>query len=417
MENIENDERAERAVLVNIDTGEYDVDSSFDELSELAETAGAEVVAVMSQKRDTPNAATFVGRGRLEELRVYCADNDIDLLIFDSELTPSQQRNIEELTDVRVIDRTTLILDIFAAHARSGEGKLQVEIAQLKYTLPRLGGKGVQLSRLGGGIGTRGPGETKLETDKRHIRRRIKKLEDELEALKKRRSLMRERRVKDRVTTAAIVGYTNAGKSTLMNALTNADVLAEDKLFVTLDPTARALTLPSGRKIMLIDTVGLIRRLPHHLVEAFLSTLEEAAAADVILNVCDASSDECAEHLRVTDEILTELECTDKPIISVMNKCDLVKDAADIPAVGKSVMISALNGYGLQKLLDMIESVLPPTRREAEFLFPYSLSSAVAELHRDGAVSIEEYREEGVYLKAVADISFIDRYKNCLIPK
>ncbi len=282
----ENSQAPERAVLVDVDSGEYDVDSSISELGELAETAGAQVVAKVIQKREKPNAATYLGSGRLEELKIFCEDNDIDLLIFDSELSPSQLRNIEDITDVRVVDRTTLILDIFAARAKSGEGKLQVELAQVKYSLPRLTGKGTQLSRLGGGIGTRGPGESKLESDRRHIRRRINSLEEELKALKSRRDLLRERRAKDGVETVAIVGYTNAGKSTLMNALTNAGVLVEDKLFATLDPTSRALILPDGRSVMLIDTVGLIRRLPHHLVEAFKSTLEEAASADVILNVC-----------------------------------------------------------------------------------------------------------------------------------
>jgi len=276
----ENIERPERALLVSVDTGAFDAQASIDELEELAHTAGAEVLAKMVQKRDTPDAATFIGSGRIVEIKTFCRDHEADLLVFDSELTPSQQRNIEKLTDVRVIDRTMLILDIFAARARSSEGKLQVELAQLKYALPRLGGKGTELSRLGGGIGTRGPGESKLESDRRHIRRRIDALENQLEIVGRRRARLRERRNKNGVETVAIVGYTNAGKSTLMNTLTHAGVLAEDKLFATLDPTARALTLPDGRTVMLIDTVGLVRRLPHQLVEAFQSTLEEAASAD-----------------------------------------------------------------------------------------------------------------------------------------
>ncbi len=258
----ENIERPERALLVSVDTGAFDAQASIDELEELAHTAGAEVLAKMVQKRDTPDAATFIGSGRIVEIKTFCRDHEADLLVFDSELTPSQQRNIEKLTDVRVIDRTMLILDIFAARARSSEGKLQVELAQLKYALPRLGGKGTELSRLGGGIGTRGPGESKLESDRRHIRRRIDALENQLEIVGRRRARLRERRNKNGVETVAIVGYTNAGKSTLMNTLTHAGVLAEDKLFATLDPTARALTLPDGRTVMLIDTVGLVRRLP-----------------------------------------------------------------------------------------------------------------------------------------------------------
>ena len=415
MEFLENETAPERAVLVGIDTGEYDCNSSFDELEELAKTAGAQVIARLLQKRDKPDVATYIGSGRLEELRVFCADENIEVLIFDGELSPTQQRNVEQETDVRTIDRTTLILDIFAAHARSGEGKLQVEIAQLKYTLPRLTGKGHELSRLGGGIGTRGPGETKLETDKRHIRRRIKSLEDDLEALKKRRGYARERRKKDGVVTIAIVGYTNAGKSTLMNALTDAEVLAQDKLFVTLDPTSRALMLPSGRKVMLVDTVGLIRRLPHHLVEAFLSTLEEAASANLILNLCDASSPECEEHLKVTNDLLSELECGDTPVISVLNKCDIASSLSVFNDGGKSVCISAKTGEGLNKLLQVVDDTLPPTRRQAELVFPYSMASAVARIRKDGIILSEEFRENGVCVTAVCDIRLLDDYREFIV--
>ena len=415
MEYLINDQKPERAVLVGVDTGEYDMDSAFRELSQLAETSGAEVIATLCQKRQSPDGATYIGAGRLEELRVYCADYEIDLLIFEGELTPSQQRNIEKATDVRVIDRTMLILDIFALHARSGEGKLQVEIAQLKYSLPRLGGKGTELSRLGGGIGTRGPGETKLETDKRHIRRRIKSLENDLETLKKRRKLIRERRKKDEVTTVAIVGYTNAGKSTLMNALTNAGVIAENKLFVTLDPTARQLRLPGGRNVMLVDTVGLIRRLPHHLVEAFLSTLEEAAAADLILNVCDASDPECTEHLDVTRRLLDELECGDTAVISVLNKCDIAQDTDALPVLGKSIRISAKTGEGLDALLQLIDRTLPPTRMRVRIRLPYSMGGDAARLREDGEVHAESYEADGVLLDITASIRLLDQYKPYLV--
>ena len=281
----ENEIKKEYALLVSVDTGEFDAEVSINELEELAHTAGAEVVGKVIQKKEAPEKATFVGVGKLAEIIAFCETQEVDLLIFDSELSPSQQRNLEKLTKVRVIDRTMLILDIFAARARTSEGKLQVELAQLKYSLPRLAGQGIALSRLGGGVGTRGPGETKLESDKRHIRRRIDKLQEELKALEKRRNQMRKRREKDGVQTVAIVGYTNAGKSTLMNALTNAGVLAENKLFATLDPTSRGLTLPDGRQVMLVDTVGLIRRLPHKLVEAFKSTLEESKNAQLHLIV------------------------------------------------------------------------------------------------------------------------------------
>ena len=284
----ENSEKLQRALLVGVDTGDFDCESSMKELYELVKSAGAEPVASMVQKRDKPDSATCIGSGRLEEITDFCAGNEIDFIVFDTELTPTQIRNIEAATDVRTIDRTMLILDIFAIRARSNEGKLQVELAQLRYLLPRLSGKGKEMSRLGGGVGTRGPGETKLETDKRHIRRRIEYLKEQLAEMTDRRERHRERRRKDGIITVAIVGYTNAGKSTLMNTLTQAGVLSEDKLFATLDPTSRALKLPCGISVMMIDTVGLVRRLPHHLVEAFKSTLEEAADADIILNVCDA---------------------------------------------------------------------------------------------------------------------------------
>lgn len=411
----ENIQKPETAVLVGVDMGEYDCEASLDELEELAKTAGAEVKARVTQRRETPDSATFIGSGRLKEIKTFCADNDVDLLIFDSELTPSQQRNIEDITDVRVVDRTQLILDIFAARARSGEGKLQVELAQLKYLLPRLGGKGTSMSRLGGGIGTRGPGETKLESDRRHIRRRIKNLEDGLEALSRRRKLARERREKDEVETVAIVGYTNAGKSTLMNALTQAGVLAEDKLFATLDPTSRALTLPDGRRVMLIDTVGFIRRLPHGLVEAFKSTLEEAASATLILNVCDASSPDCAEHLEVTNRLLGELGCKGKPIIAVFNKCDAAPDLSWLSAGLHSVKISALTGEGLDRLLNEMVRALPPTRKKVTLLLPYSMGSDAALLREKGALDREEYRPDGLLMTVTADAKLLERYKDYIV--
>ena len=405
----------EVAVLVGIDMGTYDAEVSIDELEELARTAGAVVSARVIQKRDKPDTATYIGSGRILEVKEYCENNDVDLLIFDCELSPSQQRNIENETNIRVIDRTMLILDIFAARARSGEGKIQVELAQLKYSLPRLGGKGKELSRLGGGIGTRGPGETKLESDRRHIRRRIQSLEEDLAEIAKRREQLRHRRDKDGVETIAIIGYTNAGKSTLMNALTQAGVLAENKLFATLDPTSRALTLPDGREVMLIDTVGLIRRLPHHLVEAFKSTLEEAANATAILNVCDASDPHCGEHLQVTYDLLRSLGCQDKPIISVMNKCDKADNLYALPNIGKFCMISALTGEGLPQLLATIQISLPPTRRKVEFLFPYDKGGLANKVREDGVILAEDYRPDGIYIKAVSDIIFIEKNKQYLI--
>ena len=413
MELFENKIEQERAVLVSVDTGEFDVDSSLLELSELARTAGAEVICEMTQKRESPEAGTYLGRGKLEELAEFCENEKPDLVIVDGELTPAQQKNIETITDTRVIDRTTLILDIFAARALSGEGKLQVELAQLKYALPRLGGKGASMSRLGGGIGTRGPGETKLETDRRHIRRRISALSDDLKELEERRARHRERRKKDGVITVALVGYTNAGKSTLMNTLTDAGVLAENKLFATLDPTARALTLPDGSSVLLIDTVGFIRRLPHKLVEAFKSTLDEAVSANVILNICDASNEECAEHYRVTMDLLEELGCGDKPIITVLNKCDLVNDIS-IPMTN-SVRVSAKTGEGLTELLEKVKEALPPTRKRVKILLPFSMGGVGAELRKTGVVHSEEYTADGLLLDITAEIYSLEKYKDYII--
>lgn len=407
----ENKESAEKAVLICADTGEYDAESSLVELSELAKTAGAEVVCEIVQKREAPDGATYIGSGKLKELCDFCRSNEVDVIIADGELSPSQQRNIENETDVRVIDRTTLILDIFAMRALSGEGKLQVELAQLKYLLPRLGGKGVSMSRLGGGIGTRGPGETKLETDRRHIRRRISSLEAELKELEARRARYRERRKKDGAVTVALVGYTNAGKSTLMNALTNAGVLAENKLFATLDPTARALTLPDGRTVILIDTVGFIRRLPHKLVEAFKSTLDEAVDADVIIDVCDASSPECSEHFKVTEALLEELGCTGKPIITALNKCDVSGDDATIPLLGNTVRISAKNGDGLSELLLMTQKFLPPTRKRIKLLLPFNKGALASQLRKDGVVHSEEYTAQGLLLDVTADVRMLEECK------
>ena len=399
----ENSERTQRALLIGVDTGEYDIESSMKELYELVKSAGAEPVASVVQKRDKPDSATCIGSGRLEEATDFCKQNEIDFIVFDTELSPTQIRNIENATDVRTIDRTMLILDIFAIRARSNEGKLQVELAQLRYLLPRLSGKGKEMSRLGGGVGTRGPGETKLETDKRHIRRRIEYLKEQLSEMTDRRERHRERRRKDGVITVAIVGYTNAGKSTLMNTLTQAGVLSEDKLFATLDPTSRALKLPSGISVMMIDTVGLVRRLPHHLVEAFKSTLEEAADADIILNVCDASCDEYRLHLEVTCSLLRELGCTDRPIITVLNKCDLVSDPDDLPRDSGCVHICAKYGKGIDSLLSAIEENLPVKLRSFRLLIPFDKASLLSVLRSAGALRSEEYTAEGIIAEAVVE--------------
>ncbi len=398
----ENIEKPQRAALAAIDTGEYDVEVSIAELAELTHTAGAEVLVSIVQKRDAPDKASCMGTGRLKELADFCKENEADLVIFDCELSATQIRNIEKIVCVRVIDRTMLILDIFAMRAISSEGKLQVELAQLRYRLPRLAGLGTELSRLGGGIGTRGPGETKLETDRRHIRRRITSLEQELEELARKRQDLRRRRKKNGVLTAAIVGYTNVGKSTLLNTLTDAGVLAEDKLFATLDPTARALKLPDGRTVVLIDTVGLIRRLPHMLVKAFHSTLEEAAGADVILNVCDITSDEAYTQLEVTKELLSELGASDIPILTVCNKCDVQYDELPPPQNGR-VYISAQTGQGLDVLLTELAKALKETTRRMAIVLPYTEASLAAQVRSEGKLLEERYIEDGLFLDAIID--------------
>lgn len=390
-----------RAILIGADTGEYDAESSMDELSELAKTAGAEELARVLQKREAYEPATVIGEGKLAEVKELCGSLGAELLIFDCELTASQIRNVEDETDVRVIDRTMLILDIFADRAVSREGKLQVELAQLKYRLPRLMGIGASLSRLGGGIGTRGPGETQLETDRRHIRRRIDKLSAELKELEERRGYARDRRKKDSVQVGAIVGYTNAGKSTLLNLLTGADVLAEDKLFATLDPTSRAIELPDGRSLLLVDTVGLIRRLPHHLVEAFKSTLEESACADIIIHVCDVSDPEAAEKADVTLKTLADLGAAEIPVVTVLNKCDLLTE--NIPEDDSTVKISAKKAQGIDRLLKVVAANLPETAKRMKLLLPYDKAGFTAKLRENGKVFTEEYTETGVLVDALVD--------------
>ena len=403
MEMISNEEKITQAVLVSVDTGDYDAEASLAELKELVKSAGAKPVFTVTQNLKRPETSTYVGTGKLQEIADICKQQEIDLLVFDCELSPTQIRNIEAETDTRTIDRTMLILDIFALRARSKEGKLQVELAQLKYLMPRLTGKGVAMSRLGGGIGTRGPGETKLETDRRHISRRMETLKSELAEVEQHRSMLRKRREKDGVITCAIVGYTNAGKSTLMNYLTDAGVLAQDKLFATLDPTSRALKLPSGVTVMMIDTVGLVRRLPHHLVEAFRSTLEEAALSDIILNVCDASSDEARVHMQVTTDLLNSLGCGDTPIITVLNKCDLLEEESFPQEIGSYVKISAKNGTGIDDLLKAVDDNLPVRVKRVSLLIHFSDAGLVAEIRKNATLISEEYVAEGIKVEAILD--------------
>lgn len=409
IDNIEKEKRP-RAVLCAVDTGEFDMDYAMEELENLADTAGADTVAHFVQKTTRFEPATCIGTGKLAELADFCANNEIDMVIFNHELTASQMRNIEDATDADVIDRTTLILDIFAQRARTAEGRLQVELAQLKYRLPRLAGMGRVLSRQGGGIGSRGPGEAKLETDKRYIRSRIQKLEGQLKELTKRREYAHARRRKDGVITVAIVGYTNVGKSTLLNALTEAGVLAENMLFATLDPTSRALELPDGRTVMLIDTVGLVSRLPHNLVEAFKSTLEEAVNADLILNVCDVSSSEVDEQVRITKDLIAELGGESIPMITVANKCDVLNDETVVMGEN-TVFISARTGYGFEKLLKAISDGLKPTVKRMKLMIPYSETGLLNLIRQKGKVFDEQYEAEGILADALVDITIMDRVK------
>ncbi|MDR2655841.1 MAG: GTPase HflX [Oscillospiraceae bacterium] len=404
----ENIEPKEKAVLVALDSGEYDADVSLRELEELAVSVGAETAGQAVQKRDTPDPKTFIGMGKLEEIKDFAESQGANLLIFDSELSAAQVRNIEEITGIRTIDRTMLILDIFSRRALSSEGRLQVELAQLRYMLPRLRGAGQELSRQGGGaaagIGARrGAGETRLETDRRRLRRKIAALEEELSELEKRREDLRKRRKKNNVRTVALFGYTNVGKSTLLNALTDSDVYADDKLFATLDPTARKLELPDGRTAVLIDTVGLVRRLPHHLVEAFKSTLEETASADLILNVCDASSVEACEQAEVAERLLEELGAGHIPLINVLNKCDVAQ--GDLPRFRASVMVSAKTGQNLDLLLEEMSKALPAAAQRMKLLIPYGNAAFLNKIRLDGKVFSENFSGDGIEVDALVEKS------------
>lgn len=408
MEIKSNEERKERVLLAGVHTGKKDVladttDESMAELAELVQTAGGEVVCQVIQNKSDLEAATYMGEGKLEEIKEAVLSMDIDVVVFDDELSPIQLRNITDFLEVKVIDRTILILDIFAMRAKSGEGKLQVELAQLKYRLPRLRGLGTQMSRTGGGIGTRGPGETKLESDRRHISRRISALEEEIRELAKHRELLRSRRKKDGTITACLVGYTNAGKSSLLNKLTDAGVLAENKLFATLDTTSRGLILDDNRKIILIDTVGFIRKLPHHLVEAFKSTLEETVVADFLIHVVDVSNPQHENHIQVVNSVLSDIGASGKPEILVYNKTDLLEDMSEIVPRDNSVGISVLKDTGINELLELIGDVAPGKKKEICVLIPYSEGALVSYLHETQKILSEEYTEKGTKINLLAD--------------
>ncbi len=399
----------ERAVLVGMEyngmlnTLGWTIEDSVEELKQLADTAGAQVVAKFMQKRPKPDPAFFIGKGKVQELALFVQQENIDLCIFDDELSPAQQRNIEQAMGIRVLDRTALILDIFAQRARTNEGKLQVELAQLQYNLPRIMGKGLSLSRLGGGIGTRGPGETKLEVDRRRIRDRIAYIKECIGKVKSVRTLHRAGRNKTSVPTVSLVGYTNAGKSTLLNTLTNSDIYAKDQLFATLDPTTRQLDLPNKQQAILTDTVGFIQRLPHQLVAAFQSTLEEVVEADVLLHVIDVSHELYKEQSNAVYHVLDQIGAKDKTIITVYNKIDKLPADSALPArlaqEENSICISAKANINLDKLLELIAENLKLKAVEEYFLIPYSDSATAARLHNVGTVLEQEYLAEGTKLK------------------
>ena len=386
-------------------------EESLSELERLLETAGGEAFAKVIQIKESFDPRTCIGSGKVRELSEICKANSVELLVFDFELSPVQIRNLEDDTGVNVIDRTMLILDIFALHAVSGEGKMQVELAQLKYTIPRLIGKGRELSRQEGRIGTRGPGESKLETDRRHIHRRIASIEAQIAEMEKNRMVMRAARDKSDLLKIAIVGYTNAGKSTLLNYLTNAGVLSEDKLFATLDPTTRRLTLPEGETVLLTDTVGLIRNLPHHLIKAFKSTLDEASYADVLMIVVDYSDPSYEEQLSVTSELLSELNASGKPTIFVYNKCDKLEENR-FHEKENTVYISAKSGLGIDSLLNMIEKVSGEGRKYVNIDLPYDKSSLLNEIYKSATVSSVEYKDFSISVSAVFKGPVPHIYKN-----
>ena len=400
-------EKKERVILVGVSLADSDdAEQSLDELEELACTAGALCVGRILQKREQMHPATYLGRGKTEKLKELIWETQADGIICDDELSPAQIGNLKDELDVKIMDRTLLILDIFAARASTSEGKIQVELAQLRYRQSRLTGLGTSLSRLGGGIGTRGPGEKKLEMDRRLIKGRISQLTKELKEVKRHRQLTRESRARSRIPVIAIVGYTNAGKSTLLNYLTGAGILAEDKLFATLDPTTRNLKLPGGQEVLLTDTVGFIRKLPHHLIEAFKSTLEETKYADLLLHVVDASNPQMDQQMHVVYETLRELEASDKPVITAFNKRDRFEGEyapRDFQAE-RTAFISAKTGEGVNALLSCVEDVLREQKVEIEQIYPYSDAGKIQLIRKYGELEKEEYTQDGIYVRAYVPV-------------
>lgn len=397
----------DRVILVCVATRENEsyCEESLDELEELANTAGAITLEKVIQNRESVHPGTYLGKGKIAEIKELIYELDATGIICDDELSPAQLKNLEDVLECKIMDRTMLILDIFAKRAHTREGIIQVELAQLQYRLSRLAGIGTSLSRLGGGIGTRGPGEKKLETDRRHIRNRISQLKKDLLDVKNHRDLIRERRKKQGKVKIAIVGYTNAGKSTLLNKLTDAEVLEEDKLFATLDPTTRQLILPNGTEVLLTDTVGFIRKLPHHLIKAFHSTLEEAVVADILIHVVDSANEQANSHIRVVYETLEELGATGKTVITVFNKIDKEgsnKHLEDYNAY-KTLMVSVKEGTGLEELLDIIEKKIQQDKILIKEVISYDNGNLLNQIRINGQIIKEEYRNEGTYIEAYVD--------------
>ena len=400
------------------DSPDFSSEESLDELRTLATSAGAQIAGEFTQRKDRPDPATLIGKGKLEEIAGAAASVSADVILFDHDLSPSQQRNIERVVNTRVIDRTQLILDIFARHARTREGQLQVELAQLEYMLPRLAGRGVEMSQLGGGIGTRGPGETQLETDRRKIYRRVRHVKQQIESVRRVRAQQRQRRESVPVATVALVGYTNAGKSTLFNALTKSNVVASSRMFATLDPTIRGAELPSKRKVLFSDTVGFIRHLPHTLVSAFRATLEEVQRATLILQVSDASSPVSAEQDAQVESVLKELEADKKPRLRVMNKIDLLlpKQRESLRDDDRTVHVSAVKGVGLSTLLERIDAVLEGDRPERVRLrIPQKEGKMLAQLEAGARIYSREYQGGSVVLEAEAPASLLRRLRKWVV--
>lgn len=406
----------EKAILVGLNADcfrpqETATEESLDELEALLETAGGVCVAKMLQNRHTPDPHSFIGEGKAQELRELLETTEANLAVFDNDLSPSQIRALEEITGVTVLDRSALILDIFASRARTAEGRLQVELAQYQYLLPRLSGMGKSMSRLGGGIGTRGPGETKLETDRRHIRERIDRLKGELSEVRKTRAVQRERRIKNAVPVVALVGYTNAGKSTLLNQLTDAGIPANNRLFDTLDTTTRRLKISDHLEVLLSDTVGFIAKLPHDLIEAFKATLEELQYADLLLHVIDASDPQREAHIEVVDRLIGQLAKPDVPVLRCYNKVDLMQDISDFPVGDRNIPICARSGVGMDELLTRIERMLQGELHHVTLLIPYGEGGALERFHEQAQVHRVDYLSEGIEIELTCKDELYGRYR------